>query len=160
MGWWYFRWFDRLWWPNGQSEPVTLKSFFTENRNVRGFCFYWTSLACSVLKIFCPAHLFLITPRMNPCWNLHNNNVFRSMVRIWGSAEHIITNSGSQIKLISLQRYIDICMLVWSFAIHMKAKTTIILYFAKKIVLKKKILIFIVNINHCLIVSLLYYCFC
>ncbi len=55
--------FDRLCWLYSWSELVTLWSFFTENSNTCGYCFYRTSLACYVLKIFCPAHLYLITRR-------------------------------------------------------------------------------------------------
>jgi hypothetical protein len=42
-------------------------AFFTENNYPCDIYFSSTSLANSVVQLFCPSHLFLITPRTNNC---------------------------------------------------------------------------------------------
>jgi hypothetical protein len=63
-GWRFLKCFDRLCRINGLSEPCALKRCLTKNSRLQNICFYATSVACSVVKIFCPAHLILNTPRM------------------------------------------------------------------------------------------------
>jgi hypothetical protein len=46
------------------SQDTQLWSCLTENSFLRDNHFYRSSLVCSVWKIFYPAHLFLITPRI------------------------------------------------------------------------------------------------
>jgi hypothetical protein len=55
------------------------------------FSFYRTSLACSVFKIFCPAHWFLITPR-NSKWP--ELNIFLNLFQVfWSHKQHLHSKS-------------------------------------------------------------------
>jgi hypothetical protein len=64
---WFLRWFNRLCQLNGWLEPFALKSCHTENRCLQNICFYDASLACTILKLLCSAHLILNTSCTQKC---------------------------------------------------------------------------------------------